>query len=76
MKFLPVLFLSLIPISAEAITWKEFWQPFEYGNSYYERRYIPMCNRRVYHEEYVPGNYWRSGYMRRWTEIIRVPCEY
>jgi hypothetical protein len=76
MKYLPLLFLTFLPVSAEAITWKEFWEPFTYEHPVYERRYIPMCDRRVYHEEYVPGNYWRPGYVRRWTEIVRVPCDY
>ena len=76
MKFLPLLLLTVLPVSAEAITWREFWEPFEYQRPVYERRYIPMCDRRVYREEYVPGNYWRPGYVRRWTEWERVPCDY
>jgi hypothetical protein len=76
MKFLPLLCLTFLPISAEAITWKEFWDPFTHKHVRYERAYVPMCNRTVYREQYVPGNYWRSGYMRRWTEVVRVPCNY
>lgn len=74
MKFFSLLFLALIPTSAQAITWKEFWEPIRYERPYVYR--VPMCDRRVYHEEYIPGDYWRSGYVRRWTEIVRVPCEY
>jgi hypothetical protein len=79
MKFLPLLFLSFIPVSAEAITWKEFWQPFRYERSYYpyyQRNYVPLCNQQVYREEYVPPTYWSPGYTRRWTEVVRVPCNY
>ena len=74
MKYLPFLILSFFPISAQAITWKEFWEPFHYERPYIYR--VPMCNRRVYHEVYVPGDYWRPGYVRRWTEIEQVPCDY
>ena len=77
MKLLPLLLLTFLPLSAEAITWNQFWRPFENGNSYYyQRPYVSMCNRKVYREEYVPGNYWRRGYVRRWTEWERVPCNY
>ena len=79
MKLLPILFLPFLSLPAQAITWEEFWRPFSYNSPYvYGRRYVPyvpLCNRRVYYEEYVPGNYWRSGYVRRWSELIRVPCD-
>jgi hypothetical protein len=76
MKLLPIFFLTFLPIPAQAITWDQFWAPFAYDRPYiYERRYTPLCNRRVYYEDYVPGNYWRSGYVRRWSEIVRVPCD-
>ena len=80
MKFLPILLLSFIPIPAQAITWGEFWAPFTYDRPYYrpyyERRYEPVCTRRVFREEYIPGDYWNPGYVRRWSEVIRVPCTY
>ena len=77
MKFLPFFLLTFIPVSAEAITWNQFWRPFEHNRPYYyERPYAHTCNRRVRHEEYVPGNYWRPAYVRTWTEVVRVPCGY
>lgn len=74
MKYLAFLLLLITP-SASAITWKEFWEPFDNG-PYYRSPvyYVPMCNRTVYREEYVPGNIWRPGYVRYWKETIRVPC--
>jgi len=76
MKFLPLFLLTLLSFPAQAITWKEFWEPFRSERHYhYHPRYIPMCNVRVYHEEYIPGNRYRSGYVRTWTEWERVPCE-
>lgn len=75
MKFLPFLLLPFLPISAEAITWNQFWKPFRYERPYYYYQ-VPMCDRRVYREEYVQGNYWTPGYVRRWTEVERVPCGY
>ena len=74
MRFLPFLLLSVIPMSAQAITWKEFWEPFRYERPYIHQ--VSMCNRRVYREEYVRGDYWRPGYVRRWTEVVRVPCDH
>ena len=80
MKLLPILFLALLPIQAKAITWEEFWSPFTTERVYVReypvyRRYVPMCDRRVYHEEYVPGNPWRPGYVRTWSELVTVPCD-
>jgi len=76
MKPLLVLFISLFSLPAQAITWGEFWEPFRTERHYhYHRPYIPMCDVRVYREEYIPGNRWRRGYVRTWTEWERVPCE-
>jgi len=81
MKFLPILFLTLLPIPAQAITWKEFWEPFANAETHYHHRhyhhkhYYAVCTERVYYEEYVPGNYWRSGYVRRWYETVTVSCD-
>jgi hypothetical protein len=73
-----LLLFSIVFISmpAQAITWKEFWAPFRYERPYYVRPYIPMCNRPITREEYVMGDYWRPSYVRRWTEWVRVPCDY
>lgn len=32
------------------------------------------CYKEVWREEYVPGNYSRRGYVRRWQETVEVPC--
>lgn len=73
MKFLPLLFLTLLPIPVQAITWKEFWEPFRYERPYY--RNYRVCTERVYYEEYVPGNRWRPGYVRTWSELVTVTCD-
>jgi hypothetical protein len=76
-KLLLLLPLVFLPVPAKAITWGEFWAPFTYEREYYAPRYYePMCNRRIWHEEYVPGDYYRPGYVRRWSEWVRVPCDY
>ncbi len=77
MKLLPILFLPFFALPAQAITWDQFWAPFTYDRPYYYRTYdyIPMCRERIVHEEYVPATRWRSGYVRRWTEVVRVPCD-
>jgi hypothetical protein len=79
-KLLLLLPLTFLPLPAQAITWGEFWAPFTPGRVYVReypvyRRYIPMCDRPIIREEYVPGNYWRSGYVRHWTEWVRVACD-
>ena len=73
-----LLTLTLLTIStpAQAITWREFWEPFgrdEHHHHYY-REYSPMCHERIVREEYVPGGRWRSGYVRRWVEWVYIPC--
>jgi hypothetical protein len=70
MKYLFPLLL-LIPFPAQAITWEEFWRPLPYRQEYY---HVPMCTRFVYREQYVPGDQWNPGYVRRWTDRVRVPC--
>lgn len=84
-KLLLLLPLVFIPIPAQAITWDQFWRPFTYNRPYYYNPYpynrpyyypapygapymIPMCDRLVYREE------WVNGYLRRWSERVRVPC--
>jgi hypothetical protein len=76
MKLLPILLLPFLALPAQAITWEEFWAPFTYDRPYYRGyNYIPMCRERIVHEEYIPPNRWRSGYVRRWSEVVRVPCD-
>ena len=73
-----LLTLTLLTIStpAQAITWKEFWEPFgrEEHHHHHYREYSPMCHDRIVREEYVPGGRWRSGYVRRWVEWVYIPC--
>lgn len=74
MKTLLFFTLIFLPVSVQAITWNQFWRPFRYDRPYYVNEYAPLCTRRVYHREYVPGDYWRPGYTRTWVEVIQVPC--
>jgi hypothetical protein len=69
MKYL-LLLLPFVTLPVNAITWKEFWEPFEQRVYYRE----PICTEVVYREEYVPGNRWNPGYVRTWRERVRVPC--
>jgi hypothetical protein len=79
-RLLAALFVISLPSSAQAITWGEFWDPFTGDNHHHHYRheyhYSPRryCDRKIYHEEYVPGNRWRPGYVRTWSEWVRVPC--
>lgn len=75
MKFLLLLPLTLLSLPAQAITWREFWEPFQTEVYIYERPSPPpMCRRRVYREQYIPGNQWNPGYVRRWYDVVNQPC--
>ncbi len=69
------LFLSA---PAEALTWKEFWQPFveAYNNPQYTTKKEVTCFKRVYSEEYVQGNSSHPGYVRHYRRRIPIPCGY
>jgi len=66
---------------AQAITWKEFWEPFSHGYHHYHptpRRHYhredEICTKETYREEYIPGDIHRPGYVRRYRDRYRVPC--
>lgn len=86
---LPIL-IATTATPASALTWAEFWEPFkddhhhhhhvERHHHYYHRP-RRKCFDYVKHEEYIPGDYSRSGryrpgWVRTWTERVRVPCHY
>lgn len=78
MKYLPLL-LVLLASPANAITWNQFWRPFNNGSYYrspFYYNYTPVCTQLVYHREYVPGDGYRYGYVRTWSERVQVPCGY
>lgn len=74
--------LSVQP--ANALTWKEFWEPFQddhhhhyhYDHGHHGHYHRPRrrCEVVVHREMWVPGNYYRSGYMRRWSELEWRRC--
>ena len=63
MKYLliPLLLLATLPVQAR-----------DYSESGGTRQ--TSCFKRVYREEYVPGTRRDPGYVRRYTEKVRVPC--
>ena len=69
---LPLILLAAAP--AQALTWNEFWEPFDGGHYHHHRRYPARCEVVVEYEQWVPGNRWRPGYLRRWSEIEYRPC--
>ncbi len=72
--------LSLtLPASAEALTWKEFWEPFtddevhvhHYHRDYYRRPLPRYCWRwRTFY--YEPDEYGHRGYYKE--KLVRVRC--
>ena len=63
MKYLliPLLLLATLPVQAG-----------DYSQSGGTRQ--TSCLKTVYREEYVPGTRNNPGYVRRYTEKVRVPC--
>ena len=58
---IPLLLLATLPVQAG-----------DYSQSGGTRQ--TTCIKRVYREEYVPGTRSRPGYVRRYTERVKVPC--
>jgi hypothetical protein len=78
-KYFPLFILLIVSTPSYAITWKEFWEPFNngyYPNSYRYRqtRIFEVCKKEIYREQYVPGDIYSPGYVKKWREIIEVPC--
>lgn len=78
MKYFPLVFLFLSS-PAYALTWKEFWEPF--NSNYQYRYYFPnptrsyeVCKKEIYREKYIPGDMFSPGYVKTWRETIIVPC--
>lgn len=77
MKYLTALALVLLATPAQAVTWKEFWEPFRGDYHYHRYQRVQRqvtCTKRIYREEYVPGTEWSPGYVRNWTQVVEVPC--
>jgi hypothetical protein len=74
-KLLSIFSLVLLTSPASAITWKEFWEPFNDRGYYsYPVRRYSLCRREVYREQYIPGDRWNPGYVRRWIEVREELC--
>jgi len=89
---LPLILSTSVAAPASALTWAEFWEPFteevhvhhypRYRRPYKHWRPDPSrmyCVEIVEHEEYIAGDYsrsgrWRPGWIRRWTERRPAPC--
>lgn len=63
-------------MQSQAITWDQFWRPFNngYGYGYYPLIRSGTCRKEIFHEEFFPGNSTTPGYTRRWSEVRQVPC--
>tara|TARA_B100001057_G_scaffold41222_1_gene36986 strand:+ start:4378 stop:4725 length:348 start_codon:yes stop_codon:yes gene_type:complete len=44
----------------------------DYHSSYEQNQ---KCYGKVYREKYIQGNINKPGYVRKWEETIRIPCE-
>lgn len=64
---------------AQALTWKEFWDPFTEDHHHHHHHYSRprperVCYRQEYREEYIPGNSHTPGYVRVYRDKVRIPC--
>ena len=71
-----LILLSIPP--ANALTWKEFWEPFIENSQNYSRikNRTETCFKVIRFEEYVPGNEWTSGYVLHRREEHSIICPY
>ena len=79
MKLLLLVSTIFLSTPSQAITWNEFWKPFNHGSSvYYNTRTNTnhVCFRNVYREQHIPGNKWSPGHVSSWVERVTVPCHY
>ena len=69
---------------AQALTWHEFWEPFDDDHvhvehhHHYHRPRPRMCTKRVHKTRYIPGHYrgdvWIYGHWSVRERRKRVPC--
>jgi len=67
---------------AQALTWEEFWEPFDHDHiehhHHYHRPRPRMCTKYVTKKRYVPGHYrgnvWIYGHWTERSRQKRVPC--
>lgn len=66
----------LIATPAKAITWNEFWEPFneQPQKSTYPKRVNVVCKKEIYYEQYIQANSYSPGYIKRWVDIKQIPC--
>ena len=55
--------ILFVPFSANA---------HDYHSSYKQNN---KCYGNVYREKYIQGNFDKPGYIRKWEETIRIPCD-
>ncbi len=91
MKLLALPLLLLCAAPANALTWKEFWEPFQgdghyhYYDSHYHRDYYRprrhMCEVQVTRRVWIPGRWlgqyeYVEGYWEKQTRLKWRPCRY
>ena len=77
MRLIVVLVMMLNVPSANALTWREFWEPFtEHSHTYHPRirNKVVTCYKHIRYEEYIAGNSHSSGYVRHHHEKYKIPC--
>lgn len=74
MKYFTILFFTLALASpASAITWKEFWEPFDGGIEHHHYYHRPKYKKICYHN--VPVKVYRGGVLvNQYYETVREPC--
>lgn len=81
MKLLPLLLTFFIPLPSQAMTWNDLMNSYQNRTPYvqpqriYDRSgFVALCNLRVLREEYIPASGSTPGYVKRWEEFVKVPC--
>jgi hypothetical protein len=60
-------FFLMVPSHSKAITWKEFWEPFDKSQP---RQVYTICKKEIYYEQYNS----ERGNTKRWIEVKQIPC--
>tara|TARA_Y100001968_G_C19451332_1_gene768865 strand:- start:5167 stop:5415 length:249 start_codon:yes stop_codon:yes gene_type:complete len=74
-------FLALLATfsSVKALTWKELYNavsPEKYNFPANAKNKNVTCWKRVYWEEYIEGDAYRSGYVKEYRKELKITCPY
>jgi hypothetical protein len=67
-----LMLLSALPVSAESIGDRSNREAYQSKSGYARQE---KCFKKVYREEYIPGNMGNPGYVKSYKKRVSVPCK-